>query len=101
MERFIYRLAAYHRIPHVEAWKRRVSIRQVIKWLAYWSVEPFGDDWDRTARQTLFLLKALGSDVDADLIAVFKPNYDPDREMTQDEIDAELTKFANTIPKQQ
>lgn len=94
MERFVYRLAAFHRIADVEAWKRRTTLRQIEKWLAYWKVEPFGDDWNRTARQTLFLLKALGADVDASFLENFLPNYDPNRPMTEDEINAELTKFS-------
>lgn len=99
MERFLYRLAAFHRIPHVEAWKKTISIRQVTRWLAYWTVEPFGDDWERTARHTLFVLKALGADVTEEFVATFKPNYDPNREMTPDEIEAELNKFAKRHDK--
>lgn len=99
MERFVYRLAAHHRIADVEAWKKRVKLRQIEKWLAYWKVEPFGDDWGRTARQTLFLIKCLGADVNAEFLETFLPNYDPDRVMTEDEINAELNKFAKRFPK--
>lgn len=97
MERFIYRLATHHRIPNVEAWKKTITLRQVEKWLAYWKVEPFGDDWNRTARQTLFLLNGLGVRVDASFLEAFLPNYDPDRPMTEDEINAELNKFKRQV----
>lgn len=100
MERFLYRLAAHHRIPDVEEWKKRTTLRQVEKWLAYWKVEPFGDDWNRTARQTLFLLKAFGCNVDTQFLESFLPNYDPNRPMTDDEIEAELTKFTRIAPRQ-
>jgi len=90
----VYRLAAHHRIPEPEKWKRTVTLRQIEKWFAYWKVEPFGNDWDRTARQTLFILKALGAGVDASFVETFLPNYDPDRVMTEEEMAAELTKFA-------
>lgn len=97
MERFIYRLAAHHRIDDVEEWMRRVSLRQILTWYAYWRVEPFGDDWTRTAVQTLFVLKALGQAVDETFVEKFLPNYDPDRPMTEDEINAELTKFSRRM----
>lgn len=97
LERFIYRLATHHRIPNVEEWKKTITLRQIEKWLAYWKVEPFGDDWNRTARATLFILKGLGCGVDASFIEAFLPNYDPNREMTEDEINAELTKFTSVM----
>lgn len=94
MERFIYRLATHHRIADVEGWKQSVSLQQILKWYAYWRVEPFGDDWSRTAVQTLFVLKALGANVGTEFIEKFLPNYDPNRVMSDEEITAELTKFA-------
>jgi hypothetical protein len=97
MERFVYRLATHFRIDDVEAWMQRISLRQVVRWFAYWKVEPFGDDWMRSALTTLYVLKALGANVDEDFIERFLPNYDPDRPMTDDEIKAELTKYANRI----
>ena len=99
MERFVYRLAAHHRIADVEEWKKRTTLRQIIKWLAYWKVEPFGDDWSRSARQTLFILAALGAKVPDDFMDRFLPNWDPDRAMTEDEIQAEMTKFAKRMQK--
>jgi hypothetical protein len=94
IDRFVYRLAAHFRIANVEEWKRTVSLRQVQKWIAFYKIEPFGDDWNRTARSTLFILKAMGSSVDDRFLEMFLPTYDPDRPMTPDEIEAELTKFA-------
>lgn len=94
MERFIYRLATHHRIADVEEWMSRTTMRQIVKWYAYWKVEPFGDDWTRTALSTLYVLKALGATVDESFIERFLPNYDPNRVMTEDEINAELNKFS-------
>jgi hypothetical protein len=94
IERFIYRLAAHLRIGHVEEWKQEVSVRQVQRWIAYYRVEPFGEDWSRTARQTLMILCGLGCNVDEQFLEKFLPSYDPNRPMTEDEINAELTKFA-------
>lgn len=68
-------------------------------WLAYWNVEPFGDDWERSARETLFILSGLGCTVTADLVETFKPNYDPERELTNDEINDKLKAFAKEVER--
>jgi len=60
--------------------------------MAFYRVEPFGDEWGRAALQTLLILKALGAQVDPRFREMFLPSYDPDREMTEDEIQAEMMK---------
>jgi len=62
--------------------------------MAYYRVEPYGEDWLRTARGTLFTAIAMGAKADDAFIDMFLPSYDPDREMTQDEIDAKIAAFA-------
>lgn len=62
------------------------------RWMAFYRVEPFGDEWGRAALQTLLILKALGAQVDPRFREMFLPSYDPDREMTEDEIQAEMMK---------
>jgi len=62
--------------------------------MAYYRVEPFGEDWLRTARATLFTAIAFGAKPDDGFIDVFLPNYDPERELTQDEIDAKIAAWA-------
>jgi hypothetical protein len=100
-ERFLYRLAAHHRIVNVERLKQRIPISALRRWIAAYRVEPFGDEWGRTALQTLLILKALGAQVDPQFREMFLPSYDPDREMTEDEIQAELMKCsgARFVPK--
>jgi len=71
-----------------------VTIDQVHRWMAYYRVEPFGEDWLRTARGTLFTAMAFGAKPDEGFVDVFLPNYDPEREMTQDEIDAKIAAWA-------
>lgn len=93
----MYRLAAHHRIPDVEEYKQRLTVRQLQKWIAYHRIEPFGEDWLRTARLCFFVVSALGAKVDADFIDKFLPTYDPDRPMTEDEIKAELAKFSRMV----
>lgn len=61
--------------------------------MAYYRVEPFGEDWLRTARATAYTLAALGAKIDDQFVEKFLPSYDPHREMTPDEIEAELRKL--------
>jgi hypothetical protein len=90
VERFVYRLAAHLGIGNVEQWKRELTLDQLHRWIAYYRVEPFGKDWVRTARGTLFTIAALGAKPGSDFVDLFLPNYDPDREMTEDEIAEKL-----------
>jgi hypothetical protein len=71
------------------------------RWMAYYRVEPFGDEWGRTSLQTLLILKALGASVDPQFREMFLPSYDPERAMTEDEIHAEMMKTPGVrfIPK--
>jgi hypothetical protein len=62
-------------------------------WYAYWRVEGFGQSWERTATQTMFILKALGADVDETFIDRFLPGYDPDRPMTEEEMEDQMNRF--------
>ena len=72
---------------------RKIRIDEIVDWVAYWNVEPFGDDWNRTAMQTLFLLKALGASVDETFLEAFLPNYDPNRAMTNEELEEQIERF--------
>jgi hypothetical protein len=58
--------------------------------MAYYRVEPFGQDWLRTARATLFQVIAMGAKPDDSFVEMFLPNYDPGREMTEDEINSKI-----------
>jgi hypothetical protein len=62
----------------------------VNRWIAYYRVEPFGQDWLRTARATLFTAIAFGAKPDDSFVEMFLPNYDPGREMTEDEINEKI-----------
>lgn len=82
-----------HQIWDVEAWKQQINIRQFQKWVAYYRVEPFGEDWLRTAKSTMFSALASGAKVDGKFMEMFLPSYDPNRVMTDDEIAAEFAKI--------
>lgn len=90
LDRFLYRLAAHLGIGHVEKWKHDLTLDQLHRWIAYYRVEPFGEEWLRSARATMFTIAALGAKPGSDFVDLFLPNYDPDREMTEDEIAEKL-----------
>lgn len=93
IELFLYRLAAHLGIGNVEQWKHEITLDQLHRWIAFYRVEPFGGDWVRTAKATLFIVSAMGGKPDPRFIEMFMPSYDPNREMTEDEIAAELEKL--------
>ena len=90
---FLYRLAAHHRIWNVEEWAHSITIRQVQRWLAFHRIEPIGLDWLRTAKSTVLLMKSFGVEVSPEAVEMFLPTYNPDREMTEEEMMAELMKI--------
>ena len=90
---FLYRLAAHHRVWNVEELAQQITIRQVQQWIAFHKLEPIGLDWLRTAKSTILIMKAFGADMSSDAVEMFMPTYDPNREMTEDEIMRELMKI--------
>ena len=72
---FLLRLALAMGEPDVDALARRLTGPQLTEWMAYWHLEPFGDDWRRTARAAAFAAKAAGAQVDGDAEDKFLPSY--------------------------
>lgn len=89
---FLYRLALELDIPHPEAWKKRLTVRQLRKWMAYWRVEPFGDDWRRSARESLTIAAGMGAKPDPEAEERFLPSY-REKPQTIDDIRRELSKI--------
>jgi hypothetical protein len=71
----------------------QLPLDDFLDWYAFWRVEGLGQEWERTATQTLFILKALGADVDETFIDRFLPGYDPDRPMTEEEMEDQMNRF--------
>lgn len=92
MRLFLYRLARDHGIIDVDALAAVLPLRVLKGWMAYWSVEPFGDEWARTGKLAAVVAKAMGSDVDPEFEEKFLPSY---RAPVQTEADmiAELKKI--------
>lgn len=59
----------------MEALSRRMSLRQLKWWAAYWMVEPFGDDWARSGKLAAVMAAAQGAKVDPDFEEKFLPSY--------------------------
>lgn len=91
---FLHRLAAQMGIVDVDDLGRRISVRQLRRWLAFYRLEPFGNDWRRTARATVVTAKALGARIDEAAEEMFLPTYDPRRPLqTEEQMLAELMKI--------
>lgn len=75
-----------------------MPIHRFRRWLAFYRLEPFGDDWRRSARSTVILAGALGAKVKEDAEEMFLPTYDPSRPtQTPEEMARELAKLKKMI----
>lgn len=71
--------------------------------MAYWRIEPFGDEWRRAGRAALTAAAGFGAKPDADAEEKFLPSY-RQRPQTLEEMRAELMKipaFAEQMRKEQ
>lgn len=89
---FIYRLALELGIPNVEAWKKKLTVRQLKLWMAAWRISPFGDSWRMAARQSLVVAAAFGAKPDPDAEERFLPSY-REKPQTIEQLKAELAKI--------
>lgn len=90
---FAYRLAAHHGILDIEQ-VLRLPLPAFRLWLAFYRLEPFGDEWRRTARSTVILAGAMGAKTREDSEEMFLPTYDPRRPtQTPEEMARELSKL--------
>jgi hypothetical protein len=88
---FLYRLAALHRVVDVDEWAKQIPLRVLRGWMAYWTLEPFGDDWARSGKLAAVLASSNGAKVDTDFETKFLPSYRAPVQTT-DEMIAELKK---------
>jgi len=89
---FVYRLALELGIPDPEEWKKRLTLRQLRRWMAYWRVEPFGDQWRMAARTSLTTAAGMGAKPDPEAEERFLPSY-RDKPQTEEELRRELMKI--------
>ena len=89
---FLYRLAAELGIWDVEAWKKKLTVKQLKMWMAAWRVSPFGDPWRMAARSAMVTAAAFGAKPDPDAEERFLPSY-REKPQTLDDIKRELAKI--------
>lgn len=81
-----------------------MTLDQLKRWIAFYRVEPFGNDWRRTARLSVIVAAVHGAKLSSDAEEMFLPTFDPARPtQTDDEMLAELRKipgFAEQMDKQ-
>ena len=89
---FLYRLALELGIAYPEVWKKRLTVRQLRRWMAFWRVEPFGDAWRMAARTALTAAAGMGAKPDPEAEERFLPSY-REKQQTEDDIRRELMKI--------
>ena len=92
MRLFLYRLAALHRVLDVEEWAKQIPLRVLRGWMAYWTIEPFGDEWARTGKLASVIAASNGAKVDPDFGEKFLPSYRAPEQTREDMIE-ELRKI--------
>lgn len=76
----------------VEDWKRRITVRQLVKWQAFWTIEPFGDEWRRSGRAALTAAAGFGAKPQPEAEEKFLPSY-REKPQSLEELRAELSKI--------
>ena len=69
----MFRLALKMGIWDVDALAKAMPMSLVVEWMAYFRVEPFGDEWRRTGRLATVVASAMGAKVQGDLEEKFLP----------------------------
>lgn len=91
---FLHRLAIELGEPSVDALASKITVKEFRRWCGYYLLEPFGTDWQRTARLAVWLAVTLGAkfDPDDEIEQKFLPTY-RSVPQTDDEILRELMKI--------
>lgn len=93
---FLYRLALAMGEWDVEqtvvSLASRITLDQLKRWMAFYRIEPWGDDWRRTGREVAMLGASWTGNFDKELEERFLPTYRSNRPQTEAEIRAELMK---------
>lgn len=93
---FVMRLALQLGRADFRELAHELTLEDLAMWEAYWSIEPFGDDWRRTSRQTIVLGNVFGAKMKAEMEEQLMPGYNPfHKTQTAAEMTAELKKITN------
>lgn len=72
---FLHRLALELGEHDVDALAGRLSLDQFRRWCAYYLLEPFGTDWQRTARLATWFATVMGAKLDEEAESKFLPTW--------------------------
>lgn len=97
---FLHRLALAMKEPDVDALAGRLTLTQFRRWCGYYLLEPFGTDWQRTARLATWFAMVMGSKIDDEAEAKFLPTY-RSIPQTDEEIMRELSKIPGLRKRQE
>jgi hypothetical protein len=81
----LFRLAAKLGVWDVDGMAAQMPVGLFQEWMAFYMLEPFGDEWRRTGRLTALMAAAAGAKVDGELEEKFLPTGGIYRGMNQDE----------------
>ena len=81
----LFRLAAKLGIWDVDALAASMPLPLYQEWVAFYMLEPFGDEWRRTARLTSLMAAVAGAKVEGELEEKFVPTGGMYRGMNQTE----------------
>lgn len=73
MRAFLYRLALKLGRWDVDALAAEMPMDAVVEWIAFFKMEPFGDEWRRTGRLAAIVAAAAGAKIEGDLEEKFLP----------------------------
>ena len=91
----LYRLALACGEWDVVKLERDISLPQLREWIAYYRLEPFGDDWRRTGRLAAVTAASNGAKIGHDMEDKFLPTYRPGGPpQTDAEMERELAKIS-------
>lgn len=85
MRAFLFRLALQLGVWDVDALARAMPVPLLVEWLAFYRMEPWGDDWRRTGRHAAIVAAAAGAKTDGELEEKFLPGGGIYRGMNQTE----------------
>lgn len=91
---FLHRLALQLGEFDVDALAERLTLQQFQSWVAYYLIEPFGNDWRRSARLAVWQAASMGAKVNEDdqLEEKFLPTFSKVPQ-TDKEIQSEFAKI--------
>lgn len=70
---FLFRLALAIGEWNVDKLAQEMTVPMLVDWLAYFRLEPFGDEWRRTGRLATIVAASSGAKVEGELEEKFLP----------------------------